>query len=130
MLSPYEIALLIATALFVCILLWDNHKLRGRLERSEADIAWLKRAVHNTVDVHQRVMDTHTRAIERLEEQTGKIALAGERFRQNQPNFPQLRADVDRLLKSSMYRETASRAAMERLLEDGQAELRGKEMER
>lgn len=130
MLSPYEIALLIATALFVCILLWDNHKLRGRLERSEADIVWLKRAVHNTVDVHQRVMDTHTRAIERLEEQTGKIALAGERFRQNQPNFPQLRADVDRLLKSSMYRETASRAAMERLLEDGQAELRGKEMER
>lgn len=128
--SSYEIALLIATALFVCILLWDNHKIRGRLERSEADIVWLKRAVHNTVDVHQRVMDTHTRAIERLEEQTGKIALAGERFRQNQPNFPQLRADVDRLLKSSMYRETASRAAMERLLEDGQAELRGKEMER
>jgi hypothetical protein len=128
-LSAYEVALLVATALFVCILLWDNHKIRGRLERSEANIVWLVATAKNTIDVHQKTMDVHTRAIERLDEQTGKIAQAGERFRQSQPNFSKLRADVDRLLKSSMYRDTASQAAMQRLLEDGQAELRGNRME-
>jgi hypothetical protein len=104
-LTPYEVALLVATALFVCILLWDNHKIRGRLERSEADIVWLVATAKNTIDVYQNTMDVHTRAIERLDEQTGKIAQAGERFRQSQPNFSKLRADVDRLLKADWHRE-------------------------
>ena len=128
--SPYEIALLVFAALMICILVWDNVRLRSRIERDENDIDWLKSAVKNTIEVHQKVMDGHTRAIERLDEQTGKISQRAEQFRQSQPNFVRLRADMDRLLKSDMYRSTASRAAMQKLLEDGQAELRGREMER
>lgn len=116
--TPYEIALLVATALFVCILLWDNHRLRDRLERSEADITWLKRAMHNTVRVHQTALDRHTqrldehdeslgkaeRGINRLEEQTGKISARAEQFRQNQPDFTRLNAQVERLMKAESYR--------------------------
>lgn len=122
--SSYEVALLVATALFVCILLWDNHRLRGRLERSEADIAWLKRAMHNTIEVHQKTMEQHTAGIKRLDEQTGKISSRAEQFRQSQPDFVKLRADMDRLLKADYYKRTSSQAAMQKLLQDGQEELR------
>lgn len=112
--SPYEIALLVFAVAVICILLWDNHKIRGRLERSEADIVWLKACAKNTVEVHQRVMDGHTRAIERLDEQTGKIAQAGERFRQSQPDFTRLRADMDRLLKADYHRDSGSGGTIHR----------------
>lgn len=122
--SAYEFALLVATALFICILLWDNHKIRGRLERSEADIAWLKRAMHSTIEIHQKTMDQHTADIMRLNEQTDKISSRAEQFRQSQPDFVKLRADMDRLLKADYYKRTSSQAAMQKLLQDGQEELR------
>lgn len=104
--NAYEVALLLLAVVLFLLLIWENHRLRTRLERNERDIDWCKVAIKNTVDVHQKVMDRHQRDIEKLEEQTGKIAAAGERFRQSQPNFGRLRADVDRLLKADMHRQS------------------------
>ncbi len=107
--SPYEVALLVATALFVCILLWDNHKIRGRLERSEADIVWLVATAKNTVEVHQRVMDNHAREINHLNEAHEKFAKRVQYYMNQTPAYGRLAARVDRMLKAdatrALYRE-------------------------
>lgn len=127
--SPYEIALLVVVAIVVVVLTWETQRLRWKVKDLEYGEKRLQNMLRHQAEVHQKIMDSHTRSIERLDEQTGEISQRAERFRQSQPDFVKLRADMDRLLKSEMYRSTASRAAMQNLLEDGQAELRGREME-
>lgn len=111
--TPYEFALLVFTAIMVCLLLWDSHKLRHRLERDESDIEWTKRAVKDTIAVHHKALERLERKIKQTDEALGNFSNQTQRFMNDQPDFVRMRADMDRLLKSEMYRRTASQAVAE-----------------
>lgn len=122
--TDYEVALLCLLAVLAICQICDTVWLRSRVKELKASEKWLSAALANQAEVHQAVLDRHTRDLEKLNEAQTKFAARVQGKLNELPDFVRLNATVDRLLKSSMYRDTASRAAMQRLLEDGQAELR------
>lgn len=109
--TTYEVALLVFVAVLVITLLVREVQVRGQLEdmRLTLDVHQKHLAELGKVDGFQQTsIDNHLAMLKRLDEQTGKISKRAEQFRQAQPDFTRLRADMDRLLKADMHRRAAS----------------------
>lgn len=115
--SPYEWALLVFSALMVCILVWDNVRLRSRIERIEADVDWLKVALKNTIKVHQKTMDIHTKGIKDLNEAHEKFAKRVQFYMDQTPSYGRLAARVDRLMKADANRALYGEKQLEKAFE-------------
>lgn len=125
--SNMELALLVLLAVIICVMVLRDVKVKGQLEDMQLSIDLHQdhlAELGRVDDAQQDQLNTHLSWLKRLDEQTDKISSRAEQFRQSQPDFVKLRADMDRLLKADYYKRTSSQAAMQKLLQDGQEELR------